>query len=434
MNLTTDFQPAPDGWFHIAPHGTFPHPNGALQVIDAEACEAMSRAFREEARLPNFPGLLVDFDHSSHDPAQPTTAAGWIAGLEPRGDGLYAQIRWSDLGHQALTGGRYRLASPVWNRADCDQWSAPVASRDGQETVHLRPRRLDRLALTNDPNLPGLMPLSNRKEEVKRKKEEGLTAAETSSSELAASDGPARGNRKEEVGRKKEEGLMAAETSSSELAASDGPARGNRKEEVKRKKEEGLTAAETSSSELAASDGPSREINAVPNSGSAPSSFNFQTSNLSTMNLRTEILQRLHLGATATDAEIAEALRRQTDELDTLRNRCQRLTETQAECDLERFADVITNRDVVRAQLVANRESTLALLNALRQPEVPAPMHQPRLRRPNLQLLSPLAYEPDPASARRVANRARQLQSQLKIGHHAAFRMAEGEAAEPELA
>src|SRR5450755_4524213 len=160
MNDPTSFQPAPDGWFHIAPHGTFPHPNGALQVIDAEACDAMLGTFNEEARQANFPGLLVDFDHSSHDPAQPTTAAGWIGGLEHRDDGLYAQIRWSDLGHEALTGGRYRLASPVWNRADCDQWTAPAS--DGRDVVHLRPRRLDRLALTNDPNLPGLAPLSNR--------------------------------------------------------------------------------------------------------------------------------------------------------------------------------------------------------------------------------------------------------------------------------
>ena len=330
MNDPTSFQPAPDGWFHIAPHGTFPHPNGALQVIDAEACDAMLGTFNEEARQPNFPGLLVDFDHSSHDPAQPTTAAGWIGGLEHRDDGLYAQIRWSDLGHQALTGGRYRLASPVWNRADCDQWTAPAS--DGRDTVHLRPRRLDRLALTNDPNLPGLMPLSNRAEQ--------------------------------------------------------------------------------------SSDGPRPSLQQNP----------------STMNLRTEILQRLHLPGTATDADIAEALRSQTAELETLRNRCQRLTETQAESDLERFADVITNRDVVRAQLVANRDGTLALLNALHQPESPAPLHQPRLHRPNLQLLSPLAPEPDSTAARRVANRARELQSQLKIGHHAAFRMAEGEAAETDVA
>ena len=309
------FQPAPDGWFHIAPLGTFPHPTGALQVIDAEACDAMTRTFAEEARQPNFPGLLVDFDHASHDPAQPTTAAGWINSLEPRGDGLYAQIRWSDLGHQALTGGRYRLASPVWNRADCDEWSAPAG--DKGDALHLRPRRLDRLALTNDPNLPGLMPLSNRKEI-------------------------------------------------------------------------------------------------------------FEPS----MNLRTEILNHLRLSATAGDGEITEALRAQAGELESLRNRCARLGEAQADADLERFADVITNRDVVRAQLLANRDATLAILGALRVPAAPEPLHQPRLHRPNLALLSPLTPEPETASARRVANRARQLQSQLKIGHHAAFRLAEGESAE----
>ena len=318
MNTPT-FQPAPDGWFHIAPLGTFPHPTGALQVIDAEACEAMARTFAEESRQPNFPGLLVDFDHASHDPAQPTTAAGWINSLEPRGDGLYAQIRWSDLGHQALTGGRYRLASPVWNRADCDEWCAPFG--DDRDAVHLRPRRLDRLALTNDPNLPGLAPLSNRKE-------------------------------------------------------------------------------------------------------------NLQPS----MNLRTELLNQLRLPAAAGDGEIAEALRAQSAELESLRNRCARLTEAQADADLERFADVITNRDVVRAQLLANRDGTLALLGALRTPVPPTPLHQPRLHRPNLALLSPLAPEPDTAAARRVANRARQLQSQLKIGHHAAFRLAEGEVTETSAA
>jgi len=290
-----------------------------MQVLDAEACEAMTHTFTEEARQPNFPGLLVDFDHFSHDPAQPTTAAGWIGGLEHRDDGLYAQVRWSDLGLEALVGGRYRLASPVWNRADCDQWTAAV---DETERVHLRPRRLDRLALTNDPNLPGLVPLSNRS--------------------------------------------MSIELQTFRQAI--------------------------------------------------------------TMNLRTELLQQLQLGGTATDADITEALRRQATELDSLRNRCTRLQEAQAESDLERFAEVITNRDLVRAQLIANREGTLALLNALRHPEAPEPLHQPRVHRPHLHLLSPVATEPDPAAARRVANRARQLQSQLKIGHHAAFRMAEGEA------
>jgi phage I-like protein len=321
--MTTTFEPSADGWIHLAPHGTFPHPNGTMQVLDAEACEAMVRTFEEEARQPNFPGLLVDFDHFSHDPAQPTTAAGWIGALEHRDDGLYAQVRWSDLGHEALTGGRYRLASPVWNRADCEQWTAP-AGPEGREAVHLRPRRLDRVALTNDPNLPGLAPVSNRA--------------------------------------------------------------------------------------------------VVEDEEQFP------------MNLRTELLRHLHLAPAADEGEITGALRRQAEELEALRNRCARLQEAQADSDLERFAEVITNRDVVRAQLIANRDGTLALLHALRRPEAPAPLHQPRVNRPNLHLLSPVATEPDPATARRVANRARQLQSQLKIGHHAAFRMAEGEAADPEAA
>jgi phage I-like protein len=323
MTLTTSVEPAADGWFHIAPQGTFPHPNGTMQVLDAEACEAMLRTFQEEAKQPNFPGLLVDFDHFSHDPAQPSTAAGWIGALEHREDGLYAQVRWSDLGHEALTGGRYRLVSPVWNRADCEQWTAP-AGPEGREAVHLRPRRLDRAALTNDPNLPGLTPVANR------------------------------------------------------AAAKD---------EEK-----------------------------IP------------------MNLRTELLRYLQLAPAADEGEITEALRRQAEELEALRNRYARLQEAQADSDLERFAEVITNRDVVRTQLIANRDGTLALLNALRRPEAPAPLHQPHVNRPNLHLLSPVATEPDPAAARRVANRARQLQSQLKIGHHAAFRMAEGEAADPEAA
>ncbi len=66
--------------------------------------EAMTRTFQEEAKQPNFPGLLVDFDHFSHDPAQPTTAAGWLTALEHRDDGLYAQVRWSDLGHPGAAG------------------------------------------------------------------------------------------------------------------------------------------------------------------------------------------------------------------------------------------------------------------------------------------------------------------------------------------
>jgi Mu-like prophage I protein len=364
MNLTTRFEPAVDGWFHMAPHGTFPHPTGAQQVIDAEACETMTRTFAEEAKQANFPGLLVDFDHFSHDPAQPSAAAGWVTALETRPEGLYAQVRWSDLGHQAVTGGRYRLMSPVWNRADCDEWTAPVGS-DAKPTLHVRPRRLARVALTNDPNLPGLAPLTNRAENAERAERGEHVAAVARVSSLGA---------------ERREPVAGTATSVSELRA------------------------------------PRRDARLSGIEDTTASGF------------RTQVLNTLRLPGRASDGEIVDAVRRQGEELASLRNRCAELREAQADAELEGFADVITNRAAVRAQLLANREGTLAVLQALRRPEPFMPLHDPRAHRPNLHLLSPLnAAEAESGSARRIANRARQLQSQLKIGHQAAFRLAEGE-------
>lgn len=140
-----------DGWFQLAPLGEFPHAVvGVVQVVDLEACTAMAARFKADAAVPNFAGLLVDFDHFSLDSQNRTEAAGWIVDLECR-DGLWAKIRWSDVGDQAVKGGRYRFLSPVWARSDC------VDLGNGR----VRPVRLLNAAVTNDPNLKGLVPLAN---------------------------------------------------------------------------------------------------------------------------------------------------------------------------------------------------------------------------------------------------------------------------------
>jgi phage I-like protein len=178
--LNRDFRLPDDGWYHIAPFGEFPHARaGVIQVIDQEACIAMSARFASDAQTPNFPGLLVDFDHFSLDGEKRSEAAGWIIGLEYRAPapesnphpnplpsqgegvnaGLWAQIRWSDLGEEAVKGGRYRFLSPVWARSDCVDLGPSTGS--GQVTVRVRPVRILNAAVTNDPNLKGLVPLSN---------------------------------------------------------------------------------------------------------------------------------------------------------------------------------------------------------------------------------------------------------------------------------
>lgn len=141
-----------DGYYHVAPLGTFDHPTGVKQVIDKKACEAMVNAFqKDKAADTNFPGLLVDFDHFSHDSDQPSSAAGWIEDLQNREDGLYAKVKWSTPGETAVKNGSYRLVSPVWRHADCEDLGGD----------RIRPLRLDGVGVTNTPVIKGMKPLSN---------------------------------------------------------------------------------------------------------------------------------------------------------------------------------------------------------------------------------------------------------------------------------
>ena len=150
--LNRDFKMPDDGWYQFAPLGEFPHEGAdVVQVVDTEACTAMVARFKADAGVANFAGLLIDFDHFSMDIGQRSEAAGWVTDLESRDTGLWGQIRWSDIGEAAVKGGRYRFLSPVWARSDC------VDLGNGR----VRPVRLLNAAVTNDPNLKGLVPLAN---------------------------------------------------------------------------------------------------------------------------------------------------------------------------------------------------------------------------------------------------------------------------------
>lgn len=141
------FELPADGWFQLAPLGEFPHPeSGLVQVLDRPALERMAN------RLAADGARLVDFDHFSYDTSRSSEAAGWIEELAVRDDGLWARARWSDVGEAALVNGRYRFVSPVWLPGDCDSLGAN----------RIRPGRLDSAGLTNQPNLRGMAPMTNR--------------------------------------------------------------------------------------------------------------------------------------------------------------------------------------------------------------------------------------------------------------------------------
>ena len=142
----------PSGWVNVATFGDHEHAaTGLTQHLDNDSMDAMVNELKQDKEKSgeNWGGRLVDFDHKS-DLSPETTGAGWVQDLEKRPDtGLWAKIKFSDLGEQAVQGGRFKYLSPVWNRSDCKSLGGNVIS----------PQKILKVALTNSPNILGLVPM-----------------------------------------------------------------------------------------------------------------------------------------------------------------------------------------------------------------------------------------------------------------------------------
>ena len=150
-----DFKPPTDGWVQVLALGDFPNAEaGITQHVDSEAFDAILDDFEAQSGQENWPGMLVDFDHFSHSKEHATEAAAWIDSLERRGDELWAHWRLTATGEKAVCGGDYRLTSSVL--------SGFTAYEGAASDKHMRPTKLVRVALTNDPNIKGMAPVSNR--------------------------------------------------------------------------------------------------------------------------------------------------------------------------------------------------------------------------------------------------------------------------------
>jgi phage I-like protein len=129
----------PENWCHLAPFGSFEYivmkggkpvldakgqPTVSAQVLDAQGLQTVVDKFVNE--------VLVDREHWSVTTGD-STAMGWIIKLELRGDGtnfedgLWALIRWTDLGAGHIQNKRLRWLSPVWN-TDADERPVELSS------------------------------------------------------------------------------------------------------------------------------------------------------------------------------------------------------------------------------------------------------------------------------------------------------------------
>jgi hypothetical protein len=159
--LNRDSRLPADGWYEIETPGE--HLNreaGVVQLNDQTAFETIANRFKEEAAQPNFGGMLIDRDHFSLDPEKTSESLGWMMDVRNRDGHLEGKIDWTGVGAPLVEGKTFKFFSTVYDPADVEK----VGTRKikNREYPLVRPLRLDRLALTNDPNNKGGKPISNR--------------------------------------------------------------------------------------------------------------------------------------------------------------------------------------------------------------------------------------------------------------------------------
>ncbi|MBI5328861.1 MAG: phage protease [Deltaproteobacteria bacterium] len=122
--------------------------------------------------------MVIDYEHQTLQGTE-APAAGWIKELVNKGrDGIWAVVEWTDRAKEYIKNKEYRYVSPVFLKRLSDN----------------KVMALINVALTNQPNIDGMVPLVNK--ELKTKKEEqqmnrllealGLAADATEDEAIAA--------------------------------------------------------------------------------------------------------------------------------------------------------------------------------------------------------------------------------------------------------
>ncbi|HZK13008.1 MAG TPA: phage protease, partial [Desulfobaccales bacterium] len=128
-------------WIRVLPRGAVELSDHREPfVVDETSLQSMAADFRSRGV-----DLVIDYEHQSLQ-GERAPAAGWIKELEPRGDGLWARVDWTQQARDYLEKKEYRYFSPVL--------------RLDPETR--RPVALMHMGLTNVPAIKHLAPLVAR--------------------------------------------------------------------------------------------------------------------------------------------------------------------------------------------------------------------------------------------------------------------------------
>ncbi|ANH06713.1 hypothetical protein shn_11555 [Shinella sp. HZN7] len=134
-------------WLQLLPATSFSGVDGRGPYEAPDANALVARFQAEGRRLP------VDENHSidlAGKAGHPSPARGWIVELQARADGVWGKVEWTEAGRALVQGKDYGFISPVF-----------LHSRSKPYRIS----SVERVALTNDPNLPFLKSLHTRNED-----------------------------------------------------------------------------------------------------------------------------------------------------------------------------------------------------------------------------------------------------------------------------
>lgn len=131
-------------WVHLCPAGRFVGRDGRGPYV----ADDLNGIIKASAEFAGNGSLPVDYDHQidlSAKNGQPAIAAGWITDLQARPNGIWGLVEWTDKAALHIANKEYRHLSP-----------AMIVQNGSGRVV-----RIERAALTNNPNLRELTALAS---------------------------------------------------------------------------------------------------------------------------------------------------------------------------------------------------------------------------------------------------------------------------------
>lgn len=131
-------------WVRAWRYSTWDHPKyGKVEITPSTGLQF--KTYFDEGTLGR--EHLVNYDHGG-DPAKGGKAAGKILAVDPREDGIYYQVKFTDTAKKEIDAGEWRYLSPEY-----DDWINP-------ETGDVYEEMMFDLAVTNTPFFKGQPPLN----------------------------------------------------------------------------------------------------------------------------------------------------------------------------------------------------------------------------------------------------------------------------------